>query len=172
MSESNKLQPVIQSASFDIEDIEILKSKALNYAKTGDNDHLYSLLNSHENLKYVTDWIGDSLLSISCWHNQFTTAIMLIDKFDLDVNHRNHQKTTPLHRACSQDNTAIAMVLINKGANVHLRDNSGKVCVDCGNETTKEIIIEKINILKTISAGLQSQLEVMKHSIALLHNSI
>jgi hypothetical protein len=85
--------------SFDIEDDQILNIKALNYAKSGETEQLCHMLTSHPRLKYVNDWIGDSLLSISCWHNQFGTALMLIEKFDLDINHRNNQRTTPLHRA-------------------------------------------------------------------------
>ena len=105
-----------QSASSIINDL------ALKYAHEGKTNELKDLLTNNSQLINLQDWSGDSLLSITTWHGHNSTCLMLLNDFDFDVNHRNIQGCSPLHRACAQNYSDIALMLYNKGANPHLKD--------------------------------------------------
>ena len=74
--------------------------------------------------------LGDGLLAIACWHCREETAAMLISEFKMDVNARNHQGSTPLHRASAGGDLNCAHLLLEKGAESFLCDKNGKRSID------------------------------------------
>jgi ankyrin repeat protein len=94
----------------------------IDYTQRGEMKLLKELLSTNPSLSKTVDWSGDSLLAIAAWHGHYSVALMLIDDFDLDVNHRNNQGSTPIHRACCQNHIDIALMLYQKGANTRLQD--------------------------------------------------
>ena len=99
------------------------KALALGFSKSGSTNELRLLLQEFPNCVNETDWSGDSLLAIACWHGQFEVVKMLVDEFDLNINKANSQGCTALHRACIQNNVDLALWLCQKGADVLLKDN-------------------------------------------------
>jgi ankyrin repeat protein len=53
---------------------------------------------SHALTHDIKDWAGDTLLSIACWHGHRAVCEFLMD-LGADVNSRNSNLNTPLHRA-------------------------------------------------------------------------
>lgn len=70
------------------------------------------------------------MLAIACWHCREETAAMLISEFKMDVNARNHQGSTPLHRASAGGDLNCAHLLLEKGAESFLCDKNGKKSID------------------------------------------
>lgn len=99
----------------------------IKLAQDGNNDLLRQYLKDHPDEIHTIDFSGDNLVSVACWHGHFDTVTMLLDEFDLDVNHANMQGGTALHRCCSQNNSAIALLLIHKGADPYIKDNVSKI---------------------------------------------
>lgn len=96
---------------------------AIKLAQDGKNDLLRQYLLDHPDEVNSIDFSGDNLVSVACWHGHYDTVTMLLEEFDLDVNHTNLQGSTALHRCCSQNSSAIALLLMHKGADPHIKDN-------------------------------------------------
>lgn len=96
---------------------------SIKLAQNGNNDLLRKYLKEHPEEINSVDFSGDNLVSVACWHGHFDTVTMLLDEFDLNVNHANLQGVTALHRCCGQNNSAIALLLIHKGADPYIKDN-------------------------------------------------
>jgi ankyrin repeat protein len=98
------------------------------------------LQNEPSFLTEAKDWAGDALLSISIVQNRADMAMLLIDEFSADVNARNHEGMTPLHRACQQQNIDLVRLLCDRGSDLLAADDSGKRPSDLGGPAVRRFI--------------------------------
>jgi ankyrin repeat protein len=103
--------------------VDEASAQAVALTKQGNMEDLRGLILSDPRTLISTDWSGDSLLSIACWHGHSEMVKMLIDDFNIDINYTNPSNLcTPLHRACARNHLELAMLLIKRGANMRARD--------------------------------------------------
>jgi hypothetical protein len=136
--------PSVEDEAFEIDTV-------LLHTQEGSVDELRNILKKSPESLYVQDTFSDGLLSVACWHGRENVARMLIDEFDVHVNEKNKNNVTPLHRACTQDHTELALWLISRGANPLIRDRSSRTPGDYGNLMTRTLIREKISIDKAFA---------------------
>jgi hypothetical protein len=106
------------------------------------------------------DWAGDGLLSIAAWHGKLETVRMLLYDFNADVNARNSNKTTALHRASACGDLKCAKLLMEKGADLELCDGAGRKPLDVGSTSAmRELIKERIRTDKELLHQLQLTIE-------------
>ncbi len=98
------------------------------------------------------DWVGDTPLLLAVWYQQEAIVKMLLDDYDANVNVKNNNKTTPLHRGCQLNDLQLVQLLLDKGADYRLTDITGKKCIELPevNETTKELVVAKMKLDKEI----------------------
>jgi RNA:NAD 2'-phosphotransferase (TPT1/KptA family) len=82
----------------------------------------------------VKDWAGDTLLSVACWYGH-ANIVEYLFSCGSDINTKNNQLHTPLHRAAQRSDIALVNLLVEKGADIIARDKSGRLPQDlCGLE--------------------------------------
>lgn len=98
------------------------------------------------------DWVGDTPLLLAVWYQQAEIVKMLLDEYDANVNVRNNNKTSALHRACQLNDLHLVQLLLDKGADYRLTDITGKIAIDLPevNVATRDLVIAKMNLDKEI----------------------
>mmetsp|Transcript_34605 Transcript_34605/g.32971 ORF Transcript_34605/g.32971 Transcript_34605/m.32971 type:complete len:371 (-) Transcript_34605:460-1572(-) len=125
------------------------------------DEELRSCLTADDTLVVrAKDWAGDGLLSIASWHGKLETVRMLLNDFNADVNARNSNKTTALHRASACGDIKCATLLMEKGADLELRDGAGRKPLDVGSTNAmRELIKERSRTDKELLLQLQLTIE-------------
>jgi hypothetical protein len=118
------------------------KNATLQLAEEGHIDALRAVLLADRTELGVTDWAGDGLLAIAAWHGKVDTCLMLITDFKMDVNAKNRQNSTPLHRASACGNLDCAHLLLERGAEPWARDKGGKTPIDVAASAEMRELIE------------------------------
>jgi len=118
------------------------KNATLQLAEEGTTDALRAVLLADPTERCITDWVGDGLLAIASWHGKVDTCLMLITDFKMDVNAKNRQNSTPLHRASACGNLDCAHLLLERGAEPWARDKGGKTPIDVAASAEMRELIE------------------------------
>ena len=93
-------------------DCDAIENQLLNTKKHGRNDH------------------GRSILHEAVVHGHVNITIMLIDKFDVDINIRSMlAQETPLHFAVATSNKEIIHELLRRGADPNMRNKRGYTAI-------------------------------------------
>ena len=137
------------------------KNRALQLAEEGLTDELRVYLLTDRKELEVTDWAGDGLLAIAAWHGKVETCAMLMgEPFKMDVNGRNRNDATPLHRASACGDLDCAHLLLEKGAEPGARDKGGKTPIDvAASSEMKELICGLVESTEEYIRMLQAKIE-------------
>ena len=134
--------------------------KSLQLAERGATAELRAVLLADLTELEAKDWAGDGLLAIACWHGREETAKMLLTEFKVDVNARNLNGATPLHRASQAGDLNCAQDLLEKSADASLCDKGGKKPIDvAASAEMKELIQGLLDITEEYICELQKKIE-------------
>lgn len=99
-------------------------------------------------IEKAVDWVGDNPLLLAVWYQQEAIVTMLLNDYDANVNVKNVNKTTPIHRACQLNDLHLVQLLLDKGADYRLTDINGKKCIELTevNEATKQLVVAKMEL--------------------------
>jgi ankyrin repeat protein len=136
---------------------------------TGHESVVRMLLEAGANAR-AADAFGDQGLHIAA-ANGFTTGVeLLLNTGVVDIESRNYVRATPLHSAARKGHLAVALLLINKGADLNARDT-----LDANDQQTpfdKAILNGHASIAKAlINAGFVFDALPETSKIALLHKA-
>ncbi len=102
----------------------------------------------------LRDWSGDTLLAIASWHGHLN-LVRFLHLVGSDINTKNENLNTPLHRAVHQNHIDVVSYLIENGGDIDSRDSTGKLPEQCG-----EILdSESCTLIKSVRAMRNFELE-------------
>lgn len=122
---------------------EKAEKKLLNISKRTPKKHTQYLLNELFSLKYSNNRINNQLLD-------------LLLKFDANINARDVNGNTPIHKLVQKNKVAECNLLLKKGARLDIRNMQGKTAVDLADS------VEMKTLFSIFSAILQKQKEWLK----------
>jgi ankyrin repeat protein len=104
----------------------------------------------------ITNSNGDTFLHLASYHNLYLVAKKLINQENL-INIENKNQETPLHNACLHC-PGLVQILIEAGANVHLKDIDGntplhKACFNENIPILRQLLHQGANINAINHAG-------------------
>lgn len=137
---------------------------SLQLAERGLTEELRAVLLADNTELEAKDWAGDGLLAIACWHGREETAKMLLTEFKVDVNARNLNGATALHRASQSGDLNCAHLLLEKGAEASLCDKGGKKSIDvAASAEMKELIQGLLDSTEEYLLELQKKIDAADH---------
>ena len=83
-----------------------------------------------ENGASIVNSDGYTLLHFAAWHNAFSFADVLIERYDVSPDSKSNNGTTPLMLSAQFNSFETASLLIKKGVNMIVEDKTGKTAYD------------------------------------------
>lgn len=120
---------------------------------------LHSRNVSKDDLTYMSNANGKTLLHIGCEKGHFNIVEFLLDK-GLDVNALDRDDKTPLHYAVISKSPCIVYLLLQKGAIESIKDIWGKTPVSIAknfNDKGEDTVLYRILLPKNIVHGLNEE---------------